>query len=145
MSGATRPDLAGRRMAASLGRLLDKARGSREVLPHLAALERGLKQDGKVAIDRIPEHWLGRITSQLSSLPLPDDDPPLQKLLQCLSERQRPAAIEWEAPSMPCRFDPEQTVVIREVSYSEFLAASAEVATTMPQPILDDEARSQPE
>ncbi len=138
------PDLAGRRMAAALGRLLDKARGAREVLPHLAALERGLKQDGKVAIDRIPEHWLGRITSQLSSLPLPDDEPPLHELLQCLSERLRPAAIEWEAPSMPCRFDPEQTVVIREISHSEFLAASDEMAPTMPLPILDDEARSQP-
>jgi hypothetical protein len=131
-------------MAAALGRLLDKARGAREVLPHLAALERGLKKDGKAAIDRIPEHWLGRITSQLSSLPLPDDEPPLHDLLQCLSERLRPAAIEWEAPSMPCRFDPEQTVVIREISHSEFLAASDEMAPTMPLPILDDEARSQP-
>ncbi|MFN8895585.1 MAG: hypothetical protein ACK5Y8_17825 [Betaproteobacteria bacterium] len=137
------PDIAGSRMAAALGRLLDKARGAREVLPHLAALERGLKHEGRVAINRIPEHWLGRITSQLSSLPLPDDEPPLHELLQCLSERLRPSAIEWEAPSMPCGFDPKQTVVIREISHSEFLAASDQLAPTMPLPILDDEARSQ--
>ncbi|MFM7704315.1 MAG: hypothetical protein ACKO6D_05245, partial [Rubrivivax sp.] len=111
---------------------------------HLAALERGLKQEGTIAVDRIPEHWLGRITSQLSSLPLPDHEAPLHELLQRLAERLRPAAIEWEAPSMPCRFDAEQTVVIREISHSEFLAASDEMAPTMPLPILDEEARSQP-
>lgn len=137
-------DAAGRRMAAALGRLLDKARGAREVLPHLTALERALKHHGKVAIDRIPEHWLARITSQLSSLPLPDDEAPLHELLQALSERLRPAAMEWEAPSLPCRFDPEETVVIREISHSEFLAASDEMAPTVPLPILDEEPRFQP-
>ena len=34
--------LRGRLMAHALGRLLDRVRGAREVLPHLAALERGL-------------------------------------------------------------------------------------------------------
>jgi hypothetical protein len=138
------PDAAGRRMAAALGRLLDQARGAREVLPHLAALERGLIHEGQAAIERIPEHWLGRITSQLSSLPLPPDEPPLHELLQCLSARLRPATIEWEVPSMPGAFDPQKTVVIREISHSEFLAASDEVATTMPMPILDEDGRAQP-
>lgn len=142
-SRAAEPDPAGRRMAAALGRLLDKARGAREVLPHLAALERGLKHEGTAAIDRIPEHWLGRITSQLSSLPLPDDEAPLHELLQCLSDRLRPATIEWEAPSLPCRFDPEPTVVIREISHSEFLAASSELAATMPLPLFDEDPRTQ--
>jgi len=137
------PDVAGRRMAAALGRLLDQARGAREVLPHLAALERALMKDGRAAIDRVPEHWLARITSQLSSLPLPADEAPLQELLQGLSERLRPATIEWEVPSMPGGFDPHKTVVIREVSHSEFLAASEEVATTMPLPILDEDGRDQ--
>ncbi len=122
-------------MAHALGRLLDQARGAREVLPHLAALERGLIADGAAAIDRIPEHWLARITSQLSSLPLPPQDAPLQQLLQRLSARLRPATIEWAEPSMPGSFDPERTVVIREISHSEFLAASDEVATTMPLPM----------
>lgn len=144
---APRPDAAdptGRRMAAALGRLLDQARGAREVLPHLAALERGLMTNGTAAIERIPEHWLGRIASQLSSLPLPADEAPLHELLQRLSARLRPATIEWEAPSVVGGFDPEKTVVIREVSHSEFLAASDEIATTMPLPILDAAGGSQP-
>jgi hypothetical protein len=122
-------------MAQALGRLLDQARGAREVLPHLAALERGLIADGTAALDRIPEHWLARITSQLSSLPLPAQDAPLQELLQRLSARLRPATIEWSEPSMAGGFDPERTVVIREISHSEFLAASDEMATTMPMPM----------
>jgi hypothetical protein len=126
-------DASGRRMAAALGRLLDQARGAREVLPHLAALERALMQDGKAAVDRIPEHWVGRIASQLSSLPLPPDEASLQELLQCLSARLRPATIEWEEPSMAGAFDPQRTVVIREISHSEFLAASQEMDTTLPQ------------
>ncbi len=119
-------------MARALGRLLDQARGSREVLPHLAALERGLAADGSAAIDRIPEHWLGRIASQLSSLPLPPEEEPLHELLRRLSARLRGGSIEWEEPSMAGGFDPEKTVVIREISHSEFLAASDEIATTMP-------------
>ena len=133
---------AGRRMAAARGRLRGQARGGREVLPHLAALERGLMQDGKAAIERIPGHWLARIASQLSSLPLPPDEAPLHELLQALSERLRPASIEWEVPSMAGGFDPQRTVVIREISHSEFLAASEEAATTMPLPILDADGQA---
>lgn len=127
-------------MALALGRLLDQARGAREVLPHLAALERALIADGAAAIDKVPEQWLGRIASQLSSLPLPADQGPLHELLQRLSARLRPATIEWAEPSMPGAFDPEKTVVIREISHSEFLAASDEQATTMPMP-MDEQQR----
>lgn len=129
------PDPTGARMARALGRLLDQARGAREVLPHLAALERGLVNEGAAAIDRIPEHWLGRIVSQLSSLPLPADEAPLHELLKRLSGRLKGGTIDWQEPSIPGGFDPERTVVIREISHSEFLAASDEQATTMPLPI----------
>ena len=37
-------------MAQSLGLLLDRAPGARDVLPHLAALERGLLEGGAGAI-----------------------------------------------------------------------------------------------
>ncbi len=129
------PDSAGHQMALALGRLLDQARGAREVLPHLAALERGLVADGTAAIDRIPEHWLGRIASQLSSLPLAPEEAPLHELLRRLSARLRGGTIDWEEPSLSGGFDPERTVVIREISHSEFLAASDEIATTMPMPM----------
>jgi hypothetical protein len=124
-------------MAQSLGALLDKARGAREVLPHLAALERGLIEFGLGAMERVPEHWLGRICSQLSSLPLPEQDAPLHDLMQRLMARQHAQTAEdsdWlNAPGGG--FDPEKTVVIREISHSEFAAASEENLTTLRLPL----------
>ena len=118
----------GRLMAKSLKELLDRVRGAREVLPHLAALERGLLERGADAIQRIPPHWLPKICSQLSSLPLPEQDPPLQdlldRLMDTLRENQRPSSMNGD-------FDPERTVVIREISHSDFMAASNEQATTI--------------
>ncbi len=118
----------GRLMAQSLMLLLDKVRGAREVLPHLAALERGLIEVGSAAIGQIPPHWLSKICSQLSSLPLPEQDPPLHDLLNRLLE----ALEQHQGPALPGdRFDIERTVVIREISHSEFEAAAAEQATTL--------------
>ena len=114
-------------MAQSLGRLLDRAPGAREVLPHLAALERGLLDRGAGAVAQVPPHWLQRICSQLSSLPMPEQDPPLhdlmQRLLGALVQQRNNA--DRDAGT-----DAERTVVIREVSHSEFMAAEAEQATT---------------
>lgn len=112
-------------MAVSLGLLLDRARGARDVLPHLAALERALLEQGLGAIARVPANWLGRICSQLSSLPLPEQDPPLHDLLRLLI-----AAQQGDDPEDDRRrdFDPERTMVIREISHSEFDAASEEEA-----------------
>ena len=120
-------------MAQSLGLLLDRAPGARDVLPHLAALERGLLEGGAGAIAQVPPHWLQRICSQLSSLPMPDQDPPLQDLMQRLlkSVAQQRDNADWELES-----DAERTVVIREVSHSQFLAAEDELATTQAMPNL---------
>lgn len=121
-------------MAQSLGQLLNKARGAREVLPHLAALERALLEHGIEAVAKVPEHWLQRICSQLSSLPLPEQDAPLHDLLQQLMSRlhgDQEAGDSWlDAPGGG--FHPDRTVVIREISHTEFEAASEEMATTMP-------------
>jgi hypothetical protein len=121
----------GRLMAQSLGLLLDRVRGAREVLPHLGALERGLLQHGVDAVSRIPPHWLQKICSQLSSLPIPEQDPPLHdlldRLLGAMQGEHGPQHLEGE-------FDPERTVVIREVSHSDFMAAAAEQATTLHGP-----------
>ena len=125
--------LKGRLMAQSLGQLLDRARGAREVLPHLAALERSLLELGAPAIDRVPAHWLHRICSQLSSLPLPEEDPPLHDLLQRLMDRLQ---ADQERPAVHDEFDPERTVVIREISHSEFMAEENAQATTQPMPRL---------
>ena len=122
----------GRLMAQSLGQLLDKARGAREVLPHLAALERALLAQGAGAVDRVPVHWLGRICSQLSSLPLQTQDIPLHDLLKCLRDKVQTQSNEWERDDM---LSSERTVVIREISHSEFAAAEVEQAETMPMPM----------
>jgi hypothetical protein len=126
-------------MAHALGRLLDRARGSREVLPHLAALERGLISSGSAAIDRIPKQWLGRIVSQLASLPLPAEELALHDLLKRLSGRLNDGMVEWKEPSQHGSFDPERTLVIREISHSEFMAEAEAQATTMPIPLLQVE------
>lgn len=120
--------LRGRLMAQALGAVLDRARGAREVLPHLAALERTLLEAGAHATAMVPPHWLGRICSQLASLPLPSDDAALHDLLDRLRERLDAQRTDWQAGDGP---ESERTVVIREISHSEFAAAENEQATTI--------------
>lgn len=124
--------LRGRLMAKALGELLDRVRGSRHVLMHLAALERGLLADGVAAIDRVPPQGLAKICSQLGSLPLDEDDPVLHDLLDRVSatlDAQR--ADRHDQP-----FDIERTVVINEISHSTFMAASRDDAPTVREPRL---------
>lgn len=130
--------LRGRLMAQALGRLLDRVRGARDVLPHLAALERGLLEGGTLVIDRVPRQSLAKLCSQLSSLPLPEDDAALHDLLTRLMDAMEgpkppPPAAEAK-PRPPARpvlhdlddmpFDMERTVVIEEVSHSDFMKVS---------------------
>ncbi len=133
----------GRLMALSLAALLDKAAGAREVLPHLAALERGLMGRGAEAIAQVPAQWLARIVSQLASLPLPEQDPPLHDLLQRLMARlhaqdpNRDAAVGGVvADANEPESDHERTLVIREISHSEFVAAQNELLPTVFEPRL---------
>ncbi len=127
--------LRGRLMAQGLGRLLDRVRGARDVLPHLAALERGLLDGGSMVIDRVPRQSLAKLCSQLSSLPLPEEDPALHELLTRLMdalEGRKPVPVAAKPPplrpvlhdrdDMP--FDMERTVVIEEVSHSDFMRVS---------------------
>ncbi|MDO9073450.1 MAG: hypothetical protein Q7U73_09295 [Rubrivivax sp.] len=133
--------LRGRLMALALGKLLDRVSGSREVLPHLAALERGLTDGGTVVIDRVPRAGLAKLCSQLSSLPLPDDDPALHELLTRLMDtlegrmpaapaapaRPLPRPVQHDRDDLP--FDMERTVVIEEVSHSDFMKVANGEAT----------------
>ena len=114
--------LRGRLMQLSLTALLDRVRGARDALPHLATLESALGERGTAAIDAIPPRWRARICSQLSSLPLPENDAPLQdllgRLLASLDTRSHSVSMDREG-------DMERTVVIREISHSEFMAVAA--------------------
>lgn len=110
--------LRGRLMQQSLRTLLDRVRGARNVLPHLAALETSLGKHGTAVIATIATPTLSRICSQLSSLPLPSDDPPLHDLLTRLLdtlEAQQPT------PQFLSTFVGENTLVIQDGSHSDFM------------------------
>lgn len=94
-----------RLMALSLRALLDRVRGARDVLPHLAALEAALLQHGLAVLDRATKPSLLRMASQLSSLPVDDHDAVLIDLRQRLHAALRapdapPSAV---APAPPVR------------------------------------------
>lgn len=122
----------GQLMQAALKALLDQVRGARAAFPHLAALEDALGRRGVAAIDEVPLHWLAKITAQLGSLPLRDEDLELQDLLSSLCravERQQrpqraPVVEEFadpEPPGEPLAFANTAPMEVRELSHSAFL------------------------
>jgi hypothetical protein len=117
----------GRLMASSLTTLLDRVRGAREVLPYLAALERGLVQHGASAIERIPPRGLARICSQLSSLPIPRDDRPLLDLVQRVMD-----TLEALHPQFRSTFASDSQMLVAEASHSDFIACAQAQARAGP-------------
>lgn len=116
--------LRGRLMARSLQVMLDQVRGSREALPHLAALEAALAQQGAACIDEIPPHQLARMHNQLRVLPTSADDAALGDLLERINRARKRHAPRQTMQLAP--FDPEATVVISEGSHSDFMHALEE-------------------
>jgi hypothetical protein len=123
----------GKLMQSALKALLDPVPGARGAFPHLAALEEALGRQGVSAIDEVPLQWLAKITTQLGSLPLRDDDHELQDLLSRLcsaverQQRPRPPAPEPE-PAGPehdsnylSDFHDSARMEVREVSHSQFI------------------------
>ncbi|MFO1327832.1 MAG: hypothetical protein U1F56_10785 [Rubrivivax sp.] len=120
--------LRSRLMAEALGRLLDRVPGSREVLRHLAALERSLLRQGLSSIECASDRTLQRICAQLGSLPQADEDPALHDLLDRVAHALDLRLAERH-DDLP--FDIERTVVIQEISHSMFRAAEHEHAPTV--------------
>lgn len=116
--------LRGRLMQRALKTLLDQVRGAREVLPHLAALEKALGERGSMAIDQIPAPFVTKVFSQLRVLPAPEDDAILQDLIRRVQRAMRLARTQVSHQLAP--FDPEATVVITEGSHTDFMEALAE-------------------
>lgn len=114
---------AGRAMAFSLKCLLDRVPGAREVLPHLAALERGLAADGPAVLDQVPLSSLRKMGAQLASLPVRPQDLPLRalqvQLLQALDRRSAPSPIAFR----PTVREAEE-VEVQELSPSAWAEAS---------------------
>lgn len=117
--------LRGRMMACSLRALLDQVRGSRQAMPHLAALESALMQKGAGCIERIPLHQLARMHNQLRVLPVSEHDAALQELNERML-RARGVAPPQQQTMHIAPFDPQATVVISEGSHSDFMTALEE-------------------
>ena len=117
----------GQLMQMALRDLLDQVRGARDALPHLAALEKALGQRGANAVLEVPGHWLAKITSQLSSLPIRQDDRELQELLNrlcaALQVKRDPAPAPIESPRFLSDFQAEGRIEVNEISHSAFAAA----------------------
>jgi hypothetical protein len=115
---------AGRTMALALRLLLNQVPGAREVLPHLAALERGLAAEGVKVLDIVPLASLKKMGAQLASLPVAADDLPLRalqvQLLKALDGRQTPV---HRAPLRSTFLDADKLEVV-EISASAWAAAS---------------------
>jgi hypothetical protein len=116
-------------MQQSLCALLDKVAGTRQALPHLAALELSLGKRGIHAIAQIPDHHLPRICQQLSNLPLPLQDAALHELLSLLlqalhASRRVPERPRDSNPRFLSTFASDSQVEITEASLSDFNAAS---------------------
>jgi hypothetical protein len=115
-----------RAMRQALGALLDQVTGARDVLAHLAALERILKTYGLASLDRMPLPVLGRICAQLASLPVREDDRPLQALRALLAsalEGRSPLHAASTAALVSARAA-EEAPVIGEATLSDFQRAA---------------------
>jgi hypothetical protein len=144
-------DLArGRLMQTALRALLDRVRGSREVLPHLAALESALGRQGVAAITGIAPLWLSKMYSQLSSLPVAANEPLLldlrQRLLEAVQPRESaapykplPARVSAPAPESPrsappreflSTFDSDSRMMVDEISHTDFMREFDATKTT---------------
>jgi hypothetical protein len=114
-------------MRTSLKALLDKARGAREVLPHLAALEAALGQHGLAAIDSASTPALQKMYSQLSSLPIATDDRPLHELLArlmvALEDRALEAKVHAPVVKAASGFGSDSKLMVSEGTHSQFMAA----------------------
>jgi len=134
----------GQLMQTALKEMLDQVGGARKALPHLAALEGAIGRRGASAIAEVPAHWLAKIISQLSSLPLSENDLELQDLLSglCRALRRQQEASASPAPVTQTEylsdFHDSARLEVRELTHSAF---AEEFPTQAGQPSLDSQAR----
>jgi hypothetical protein len=126
------------RMRGELKELLGRTQGAREVLAHLAAVERALKTVGLTALESLPTLVLKRAASQLESV-LPQPCGPgitelrerLAKVLADLEQRTQAAAassppVAPAAPAAPAAvvqraaFFNDASLQVSEATVTEF-------------------------
>lgn len=119
------PDARSQAMAKSLGAILDRVSGARDALPLMAALERSLLRLGIGAVESASTTSLTRIASQLATLPVADDDAPMQdlqsRLLAVIGAR---AHANGSPQGFLSSFLTERKLAVSESSLSDFMRAT---------------------
>jgi hypothetical protein len=117
------------RMRDELTGLLDRCKGSRRSLPHLAGIEHALKTQGAGAFDGMPERVLARASQQLEAVLTEPVSAGLSDLRSRLVVAQT-AAEEGESATTknagPSSFLTDQKLLVSEGSVSDFMRAVAE-------------------
>ena len=110
-------------MVVALKALLDQVPGSRQALPHLAALEGDLGRHGLAVLGKAPTPALLKASQQLARLPLPSEGRELQRLghllLDEIDARSRPSG-----DGMRSDFHTPDRLQVSEGSHTDFMEAS---------------------
>ena len=111
-------------MAAELGALLDSVPKSRQVLQHLAVVEKVLKLHGLNGLVDIPEAALRKAHAQLASLPVQAQHTALSRLQSLLGLQVEPpdrAAEHLHQNAFISSFLTEEKLQVSEGSLSDFV------------------------
>lgn len=112
-------------MARSLGAILDRVPGSRDVLPLMAALERSLLTLGIAAVESASTTSLARVATQLATLPVADDDKPMKALQQALLTVMNARSHANGSPQgFLSSFVSADKLEVSEASHSDFMQAT---------------------
>lgn len=114
------------RMRSELKELLSHSPGAREVLLHLAGLERALKTLGIAAFEGLPSHVLKRTATQLESvLPQPvgqgiaEIQERIAKVLKAHGQASLPASKPAVAPPAP--YFSDDKLQVSETTHTDFM------------------------
>ena len=111
-------------MGAELKGLLDAVAASRQVLQHLAIVEKMLKLHGLNGLPDLPEAALRKAHAQLASLPLTPQHVALSRLLSLLSLQAEPPSRDdthQHHGSFVSSFLTEEKLQVSEGSHSDFI------------------------
>jgi hypothetical protein len=108
--------------------LLNHSPGARDVLPHLAGVERALKALGLAAFEGLPSFVLNRAASQLESV-FPDPPGPgitelrqrIAKALAAHEEARAPATAPEATPVKPTTYVSNDQLQVSETTHTDFM------------------------
>ena len=137
-------DLQSMLMSTDLKSLLDRAKGSRPVLKHLAMLEIRMRLEGPSVIDALPLETLRKVVEQLEAVlpyPVPQGVATLRARLDValLAREREHLAQVAPPPTMPAGLAPstflsDEKLLVREASLTDFDREVRSWASTEPAP-----------